>query len=65
MSGEPRFVRVSERGKWHHVEQVVETTGALRTRCGRVFPAVRIGGWEAASRVRLVARCEKCQSVRR
>jgi hypothetical protein len=61
MSGEPRFVRVSDRGRWHRVVKVIDSTGALNTACGRIIPAARLGGWEVARRVKVVDRCGKCE----
>lgn len=63
MAGEPRFVRVSDRGRWHRVERVSDATGSLYTGCGRVMPPTRLLGWDVAKRVKVADRCSKCQSM--
>lgn len=65
MAGEPRFVRFSDRGKWHRVARVIDSTGSLVTSCGRVIAPIRMNGWEVAGRVPVVTRCEKCQKVKK
>lgn len=65
MAGEPRFTRVSRRGRWHRVERVSDATGALYTACGRVYPPTRLFAWDVASRVKVADRCGKCQTITR